>query len=148
MTTEVMHDLVCDIQHSVEIEAKADKVFRGLIERITNLSSGKNGQTMPLKLEEWPGGRWYRDLGNKTGHLWGHVQSIKPPVLLEIYGPMMMSYAVASNLIIRLKEERGVTTVTLRHQILGNIPDEYRKGMDEGWTEMLNGIPGVRKSSE
>ena len=148
MTTEVMHDLVCDIQHRVEIEAKADKVFRGLIERITNLSSGKNGQTMPLKLEEWPGGRWYRDLGNKTGHLWGHVQSIKPPVLLEIYGPMMMSYAVASNLIIRLKEERGVTTVTLRHQILGNIPDEYRKGMDEGWTEMLNGIPGVRKSSE
>ena len=83
MSTEVMNDLVCNIQQSVEVNAKADKVFRGLIERMTNLNSGPNTPPLRLKLEEWPGGRWYRDLGNNTGHLWGHVQSIKPPVLLD-----------------------------------------------------------------
>ncbi|HEX3702577.1 MAG TPA: hypothetical protein VHU82_04550 [Vicinamibacterales bacterium] len=35
-------------------------------------------------LEAWPGGRWFRDLGDNTGHLWGHVQAIKPPTLPEI----------------------------------------------------------------
>jgi hypothetical protein len=146
MLTEATSDIVCDIQHSVEVDGKAETVFRGLIDRMTHLSGGPNGQTLPLKLEEWPGGRWYRDLGNKTGHLWGHVQSIKPPVLLEIYGPMMMSFAVASNLIIRLKEANGVTEVSLRHQILGNIPQDYRTGMDTGWVQMLQSIPGARSS--
>ena len=41
-----------------------------------------------MKIEPWPGGRWYRDLGNNAGHLWGHVQVIKPPTLLEICGPL------------------------------------------------------------
>ena len=41
---------------------------------------------MPFKLEAWPGGRWFRDLGNNAGHLWGHVRVIKPPALLEISG--------------------------------------------------------------
>jgi hypothetical protein len=43
-------------------------------------------------LEQWPGGRWSRDHGNGIGHLWGHVQVIKPPVLLELSGLMFMSY--------------------------------------------------------
>ena len=47
---------------------------------------------MPMKIEPWPGGRWYRDLGNDNGHFWGHVQAIKQPTLLEIYGPLFMSY--------------------------------------------------------
>ena len=147
MATELMNDLVCDIQHAIEVDGKPDAVFRGLIDRMTRLPPGPNGQQpLSLKLEQWPGGRWFRDLGNNTGHLWGHVQSIKPPVLLEICGPMMMSFAVASNLIIRLKETGGRTEVTLRHQVLGQIPQEYRTGMTEGWAQMLNSIPGARKS--
>jgi len=30
---------------------------------------------MPMKLEAWPGGRWYRDLGDNNGHFWGVVQA-------------------------------------------------------------------------
>jgi uncharacterized protein YndB with AHSA1/START domain len=41
---------------------------------------------MNMKLEACPGGRWFRDLGNNTGHLWRHVQVIKPPKLLELAG--------------------------------------------------------------
>ena len=44
-----------------------------------------------MKLEPWPGGRWFRDLGNDNGHFWGLVQAIKRPTLLEITGPLFMS---------------------------------------------------------
>ena len=56
-----------------------------------------------MMLEPWPGGRWFRDLGNGNGHFWGQVQAIKAPALLEITGPLMMSFAVASNVQYRLK---------------------------------------------
>ena len=59
---------------------------------------------MPMKIEAWPGGRWFRDLGDNNGHFWGHVQAIKRPTLLEITGPLFMSYAVVSNLQYRLSE--------------------------------------------
>ena len=36
-----------------------------------------------MKIEAWPGGRWYRDLGDDNGHFWGNVQAIKQPTLLE-----------------------------------------------------------------
>ena len=39
---------------------------------------------MTMVVEARPGGRWYRDLGGDNGHLWGFVQSIKRPTLLEI----------------------------------------------------------------
>ena len=70
---------------------------------------------MPMKLEAWPGGRWYRDLGDNNGHLWGHVQAIKRPTLLEISGPLMMSFAASSNVQYRLKDVDGGTLITLRH---------------------------------
>ena len=50
-----------------------------------------------MKIEAWPGGRWFRALGNNTGHLWDHVQSIKPPKLLEIHGPLFMSTPAISH---------------------------------------------------
>ena len=44
------------------------------------------GKPLPMVLEPHPGGRWYRELGGDNGHLWGFVQSIKRPVLLENLG--------------------------------------------------------------
>ena len=55
-----------------------------------------------MVLEPWPGGRWYRDLGEESGHLWGHVQVIKPPTLLELWGPMFMSFAGINHVQYRL----------------------------------------------
>ena len=80
---------------------------------------GHNDAPMPMMLEAWPGGRWFRDLGNGNGHLWGHVQAIKAPALLEITGPLLMSFAVVSNVQYRLKEVNGVTLITLKHSALG-----------------------------
>ena len=50
---------------------------------------GAEDRPMPMKIEPWPGGRWYRDLGDSNGHFWGNVQAIKRPTLLEFCGPMI-----------------------------------------------------------
>ena len=67
-----------------------------------------------MKLEAWPGGRWYRDLGDNSGHYWGAVQAIKKPTLLEICRPQSMSNPVITNLQYRVKESGGVTIITFR----------------------------------
>ena len=116
------------------IAAPAEIVFETVLEPHGSL------REMNLKLEAWPGGRWFRDLGNNTGHLWGHVQVIKPPKLLEIVGPMMMSYAVASHVQYRLTEQPEGTLLKLTHRAVGMIDPEHEKGMTKGWGDIVDWI--------
>jgi len=88
---------------------------------------------MPIKLERFPGGRWFRDLGDGNGHCWATVQAIKRPTLLEFSGPLMMSYAVSNNVQYRLSEQDGETIIKFHHLGFGNVPDEQKKGMVGGW---------------
>jgi uncharacterized protein YndB with AHSA1/START domain len=122
------------IVKEVLIAAPADVVFQTVLEPHGPMKD------MNMKLEPWPGGRWFRDLGNNTGHLWGHVQVIKPPKVLEIVGPMMMSYPVASHIQYRLTEEPGGTLLKLTHQAIGLIPPELQESVTGGWGDMLNHI--------
>ena len=100
---------------------------------------------MPMKLEAWPGGRWYRDLGDNNGHFWGHVQAIKRPTLLEICGPLFASYPFLSNVQYRLAEKDGGTLITFHHKALGFIDDHHREGVSKGWASILDNI---RKRAE
>ena len=102
---------------------------------------------MSLKLEPRPGGRWYRDLGNENGHFWGVVQAIKRPTLLEISGPLMMSYPAVHNIQYRLREADGGTLITFRHTAFGLIPAEAREGMPEGWAQILAAVRNQAESS-
>ncbi len=104
------------------------------------------GRRCLLKLEAWPGGRYFRDLGDNTGHLWGHVQVIKPPTLLEITGPMFMSYAVTSHVQYRLTEQGRGTKLVLTHRAFGEIDPEHRKGVHSG-VEHKNGR-SIRRRAE
>jgi uncharacterized protein YndB with AHSA1/START domain len=101
---------------------------------------GANGTPMPMKLEAKPGGRWYRDLGQDNGHFWGHVQAIKRPTLLEITGPLFMSYAAVSNLQYRLMSVDGSTLITFTHSAMGLIPDDHRAGLAHGWMPLLERV--------
>jgi hypothetical protein len=139
MSNEATPPALHNIEQEIEINATPDEVFRGIIEQMKSIETNEPGQFLPFQLEEWPGGRWFRDLGDNAGHLWGHVQSIKPPNLIEIYGPMMLSFAVANNLIIRVEETPTGAKVTLRHQCLGQIPEDFGEGLDDGWNRMLSG---------
>ena len=100
---------------------------------------------MRMKIEPWPGGRWFRDLGDNNGHFWGVVQAIKMPTLLEISGPLFMSYPVVSNVQYRLTEADGGTLLTFRHTAFGLIPDDHRAGLSEGWNHLHE---AVRKRAE
>ena len=117
------------------MKASLETTFEALLEQIGPENETPE-QKMPMKLEAWPGGRWFRDLGNDDGHLWGHVQSIKRPMLLEITGPLFMSYAVANNLQYRLSEEKDGTLIRFHHKAFGVIQEEHRRGVSKGWTSM------------
>src|SRR5215467_806331 len=118
-----------------EIAAPIDIVFETILEQMGPLNSTPE-KPMPMVLEAWPGGRWYRDLGNNTGHFWGTVQAIKTPSLLEISGPLFMSNPAISNLQYRLTEENGVTRMRFVHRAMGWI-GEYERGVDEGWSDLI-----------
>ncbi len=127
------------VRKDVRIAARIDVVFETLLE-----SPGFQAE-MRLKIEPWPGGRWYRDLGDNVGHLWGHVQVIKPPKLLELCWPMFMSYPVASHVQYRLTEDGEGTRLALVHQAVGLITREHLAGVDKGWGEI---VAAVRAASE
>jgi hypothetical protein len=91
---ETIHTL--EIRKDIFIAASPEIAFEAMLEELGPGSVMPDGKPFPMKIEPWPGGRWYRDLGeaggHKYGHLWGHVQVIKAPLLLELTGPMPMSY--------------------------------------------------------
>lgn len=135
-----MQNLTLDVEQHIDIQAAVGDVFEGLLRRLSDRSTMPDGTPMPLVLERWPGGRWFRDLGDSVGHLWGFVQVIKPPTLLEMYGPMFMSYPVSSHLAMRLEQVPGGTRVTLRHRALGLIEEEHRMGVNQGWKHYLESL--------
>jgi hypothetical protein len=137
LTAPTLDNLTLDISDEVHVRASLEATFDSIVSQMGRLNETPDGAPFPMVLEAWPGGRWYRDLGGNNGHLWGHVQAIKKPTLLEIYGPLFMSYPTMSNLQYRLKEVDGGTLIVFRHTAFGFIADDHRKGLGTGWTSIL-----------
>jgi hypothetical protein len=112
-------------------------VFETILEQMGPYNQTPEGQSLQMTLEPWPG-----DFGKNTGHLWGHVQSFKPPTLLEIYGPLFMSTPATSNVQYRLTEENGVTRVQFAHRAMGRIPADLLDGVavNRGWGNLMQRI--------
>jgi activator of Hsp90 ATPase-like protein len=144
-TTQTIENLTLNITQEIHVRAPLDVTFAALLEQLGPNNEVEEGTPMPMKIEPWPGGRWYRDLGDGNGHFWGHVQAIKRPTLLEISGPLFMSYPVVSNLQYRLTESNGETTIKFRHAALGLIQEDHRKGVSTGWSQIHE---RVRKQAE
>jgi len=123
------------IAEEIEVRASIEVTFAALLDQLGPYNETQVDRPMPMKLEAWPGGRWYRDLGDNSGHYWGTVQAIKKPTLLEICGPLFMSTPVITNLQYRLKESDGVTIITFRHQSFGLVLEEYRNAKN-GWAHL------------
>ena len=136
-TASGLANLTLNINQEIHVRSSLEVTFAALLDQIGPENDTPEGNPLPMKIEPWPGGRWYRDLGDGNGHLWGHVQAIKRPTLLEIYGPLFMSYPVASNLQYRLSEKDGGTLIKFHHMALGFIPDEHRAGANKGWSHMI-----------
>jgi hypothetical protein len=122
------------IEQEIRVNAPPDVTFAALLEQLGPSNERPDGGPMPLKLEPWPGGRWFRDLGLNSGHLWAHVQSIKRPTLLELTGPLFMSNPVTNNVQYRLSEDGAGTLIKFRHSAFGLVHEDHRKGAVAGWT--------------
>jgi hypothetical protein len=129
-------DLTLNITEEIHVRASLEATFAALLEQLGPHNEVPDKGPMPMKLEPWPGGRWYRDLGDSNGHFWAVVQAIKRPTLLEFAGPLFMSYPVVSNLQYRLSQANGGTLIKFRHSALGFIPDDQRAGMTRGWSHI------------
>ncbi len=144
-TASTTNDFMLSISQEIRVNAPLEATFAAILEEMGPRFSGEDGKPLRMKIEARPGGRWYRDLGDDNGHLWGHVQAIKRPTLLEFTGPLFMSYAAVSNIQYRLSPADGGTLVTFRHSAMGQFPEEDRAGMTEGWTDLLD---RVRRTAE
>ena len=123
------------IAEDIRVRASIEVTFAALLDQLGPYNETQADKPMPMKLEAWPGGRWYRDLGDNNGHYWGTVQAIKKPTLLEISGPLFMSNPVITNLQYRLKESGGLTIISFRHQSFGLVLEEYRNAKN-GWAHL------------
>ena len=135
--TTGIEDLTLLVEQEIHVGASLEDTFEALLEQLGPHNEAEAGRPMPMVLEAWPGGRWYRDLGNDNGHMWGHVQAIKRPTLLEFCGPLMMSLGVASNVQYRLSEDQGGTRISFHHYAVGVIPADFRNAMDGGWHTII-----------
>jgi len=142
MTTSIksVEDLLLNITQEIHVKAPLDKTFEAILDQLGPFNETPDGNPMPMKLEPWPGGRWFRDLGNSNGHFWATVQAIKRPTLLEFTGPLFASSPFVSNLQYRLTEEPGGTLITFRHTALGLLTDDQRKGVSHGWDHIISKI--------
>ena len=107
-----------DFSKVVDIAAPLDITWESVLLELGPESVIDN-KPYPFVFEAWPGGRWFRDLGNNTGHLWGHVQDRLTP-----------------------DADAGTTRMTLTHRAYGLMPTEFMKGVDEGWSS------GVKRIAE
>lgn len=140
-----VENLTLFVTQEIHVQASLETTFEALLEQLGPYNERADNEPMPMKLEAWPGGRWYRDLGDGNGHFWGCVQAIKRPTLLEITGPLFMSYPVSNNMQYRLKEKDGGTLISFRHSALGLIQEDHRKGVTTGWSRIHE---RVRKAAE
>jgi Activator of Hsp90 ATPase homolog 1-like protein len=140
---EAIHTI--NLSKDIQIAAPLEITFAAVLEELGPGSEMPDGRAFPMKIEPWPGGRWYRDLGDNSGHLWGHVQVIKPPGLLEIRGPMFMSYPAINFVQYRLTPDGDGTRLTITHQAFGQIPPQDREGVQEGWS---HGLKRIRELAE
>jgi hypothetical protein len=135
-----LEEMTLDVEQSVDMKADIGDVFKKVLYRFGEGNVGPDGSSLNLTLEEWAGGRWFRDRGEGIQHLWGHVQVIKPPTLIEISGPMFMSYPAINHIEIKLDKVSEGTRVTLRHRAIGMIEQAHREGVSTGWLSMLDAV--------
>ena len=130
-------------ERTLDIAAPARIVWEVTLDQLGPAAEMHDGSAFPMKIEARPGGRWFRDLGDDAGHLWGHVQVIKPPTLLEICGPLFMSYPAMNWVQYRFIAEGDRTRLRFTHQALGLIKPDHAEGVGTGWGHWTTKIKEV-----
>jgi hypothetical protein len=130
--------LTLTVTEEIRVFATIEQTFDSLLVQMGRQNQTPDGTPLPMILEPHPGGRWFRDLGGNNGHLWGFVQSIKRPVLLEIWGPLFMSTAATSNLLYRLRDapDGDGAVISFMHTVVGPVPEDHQPRLASGWAAL------------
>ena len=124
------------VAQEIHVDAPLNVTFAALLEQLGPGNETPDGASMAFKIEAWPGGRWFRDLGDGNGHFWANVQAIKRPTLLEFAGPLFMSHPVANNVQYRLHPDGNGTLIKFRHSGFGLVQEEHKRGVSTGWSHI------------
>ena len=135
-TEQTLENITFTLNQEIHVKAPLETTFAALLEQLGPGNETHEGKSLNLKIEAWPGGRWYRDLGDGNGHFWATVQAIKRPTLLEFVGPIFASFPLVNNVQYRLKEVEGGTLIVFRHTALGLLTDQHKAEMPNGWAAM------------
>jgi hypothetical protein len=131
-----LENMTFTLRQEIHVQAPLETTFAALLEQLGPGNETPDGKSLSLKIEPWPGGRWYRDLGDGNGHLWAHVQAIKRPTLLEFVGPIFASFPFVSNVQYRLSQVNGGTLIAFQHTALGLMTEQHKLDMPKGWGSM------------
>ena len=66
-TAPKVEDLTLSITDEIHVNAPLEVTFDALIEQLSEGMVQGDEKPMPMKIEQWPGGRWWRDLGDGKG---------------------------------------------------------------------------------
>jgi len=147
-TATKIEDFTLTLTLETHVNASLEATFAAMLDQLGPLNTTPEGQLMQMKIEDWPGGRWYRDLGNGNGHYWATVQAIKRPTLLEFSGPLFASYPLVNNVQYRLSEDNGGTLIKFRHTAFGFMEEAHRTGVSKGWNHMLQQMRVLAEQSK
>jgi hypothetical protein len=142
-TQEQLEIQTFDFSKEVTIAAPIAITWEAILAELGPEGQMPDGKPYPFKLEPWPGGRWYRDLGNNTGHLWGFVQVIKPQKLLEIYGPTFISYPATNHIQYKLAPDGENTRLKITNRAFGYVPKGFIDDSEQGWEFGLKRIEEI-----
>jgi len=74
-----IEDLTLSITQEIHVKAPLEIAFAALLDQIGPYNETPDGKPMPMVLEAWPGGRWFRDLENNNGHFWEMCRRLSGP---------------------------------------------------------------------
>ena len=97
-------------------------------------------ESLQMILEQWPGGRWFRDRGNGIGHLWGHVQGDHAARAAGIERLSVHGVPGGESYRSEARAAAGGIHVDFRHRAIGFIDPAHRQGVTTGWKHMLDRV--------
>jgi hypothetical protein len=62
-----IENLTLSITQDIHVRSSLTRTFAALLEQMGPANERHDGSAMPMTLEPWPGGRWFRDLATATG---------------------------------------------------------------------------------
>jgi hypothetical protein len=74
-TAQKIEDFTLNISIDTHVKAGIEATFSAVLDQMGPLNTTPEGVALKMKLEDWPGGRWYRDLGDGNGHFLGQRTS-------------------------------------------------------------------------